>query len=114
MVPVKVFSTVGTTPQAVANALSSHLLELEEGSKVDCYFLVGSSTYQAFPGRKSEDMATIVEEINDNKKHFKHLASLDITLHAEDSIDILEHDLVENVAIIVSEASKILSAIGRS
>lgn len=108
MASVKIFSTVGTTPQAVANALSSHLMTFEEKTEVECYFFMGSTSSHTFPDRTSSDISSIIDGFNINKRHLKKLDSLKITLHTDNLIDIYEHDLVENVALIVSKSNKII------
>ncbi|MFX0125553.1 MAG: TM1812 family CRISPR-associated protein [Candidatus Hodarchaeota archaeon] len=106
---IKMFFTVGTTPQAVANAMASHLLTLNEGVKVDCYFFMGSSEDQPFPSRTSSDINQVIERFQANTRNLEKLQSLNITVHSQDHelIDIYEHDLGANVPLIVSTTSKI-------
>lgn len=110
MSSIKIFFTVGTTPQAVANAMASHLLTLEEGMEFECYFFMGSSDDQPFPNRTSSDINQVIERFQTNKRYIKGLQSLNITVHSQDDelIDIYEHDLGANVPLIVSAANKII------
>ncbi len=107
---IKMFFTVGTTPQAVANAMASHLSTLDEGMKIDCYFFMGSSDDQPFPNRTSSDINQVIERFQNNTRNLEKLQSLDITVHSQDDelIDIYEHDLGANVPLIVSSTSKII------
>ncbi|MFX1284738.1 MAG: TM1812 family CRISPR-associated protein [Promethearchaeota archaeon] len=108
---IKMFFTVGTTPQAVANAMASHLLTLDEGIRVDCYFFIGSSEDQPFPDRTSSDINQVIERFQANTRNLDKLQSIiNIRIHSQDHelIDIYEHDLGANVPLIVSAANKII------
>jgi len=104
MTKLKFFSTVGTTPQAVANALAGHLLKLDtmfQIDSVDCYFFVGSAPSNSFPNRTSSDISLVENDFQQNMKNLPKLKSLNLTLHTEKLLDIYEQNLVENVVLIV-------------
>jgi hypothetical protein len=108
MTIVKMFLTVGTTPEAVANALAAHIQTFEKNADIHCYFFVGSDTPENFPHRTSSDITTVVEAYNQNQLYLNSLKSYNVTLHTDELIDIYEYDLLENVGLIVSAVDQII------
>ncbi|MFX0075508.1 MAG: hypothetical protein ACFE96_08705 [Candidatus Hermodarchaeota archaeon] len=108
MAKIKIFITVGRTPQAVANALAAHLLDLSPTEPVDCYFLMGSAEGRTFPTRTSSDSEEILEIFQENQKYLSKLQNIQVNFHPDSSIDIYEHDLIKNVELIVSQVSSMI------
>lgn len=105
---IKLFSTVGTTPKAVANAIAAHMLKLSEKDEIHCYFIVGSAPSETFPNRTSSNIDQVILEFNDNKSNLSQLKKMNIHFHSDQLIDIYEQDLVENVALLVQQIAPLL------
>lgn len=108
MSKIKMFLTVGTTPEAVANALAAHIQTFEQDAEIHCYFFVGSDTPENFPHRTSSDITSVVEAFNQNKRSLDNLKSYKVILHTEELIDIYEYDLLENVGLTVSAVDQLI------
>lgn len=101
---IKIFTTVGVTPLAVANALASHIKRLPTTDSVECFFLIGSAPGESFPNRTSSNIRDVVSAFQQNRQNIPALKKHPITLHSEDHIiDIYEQDLAENVVMIVKQ-----------
>ncbi|MHA1169284.1 MAG: hypothetical protein ACTSRU_15765 [Candidatus Hodarchaeales archaeon] len=109
MVVIRFFSTVGTTPIAVANALTSHMLQLEKGAEIHCYFMVGILSSNKPRECSSEEVGKVINLFNMNKRNYSQLEEFNIILHEEDIIEIYEEDLIENVAIIVNHVNRLIN-----
>lgn len=108
MVSTKIFSTVGTTPQAVANALSAYLKTISSDSEIHCYFFMGSAPSHTSAQRTSSNINSVIDAFNLNKKYLNHLKSANVVFHIERLIDIFEQDLIQNVGLIVPKVNDII------
>lgn len=103
---IKIFTTVGTTPHAVANALAAHIKKLPANEHVECFFLVGSAPGTIFPNRTSSEIEEVIKAFQQNQRNIPALKDRSIDFLSEDKIiDIYEQDLIENVVLIVKQAS---------
>ncbi|MHA1228269.1 MAG: hypothetical protein ACTSPV_16125 [Candidatus Hodarchaeales archaeon] len=105
---IKLFSTVGTTPIAVANSLVSHLLHLTDAASIDIYFIVSKDDSLLFSRGSISELPLVKQKLYENLHHFSSLKDLNLTTHfsKEETIIVTEHLLLDNISRIVQGAGK--------